>query len=126
MLRMMGFDPDAEVILEMTLYGDHIMLGRPNVTAPIPRSKQADELSVIIEELSNGGMCDADFERLSADGSRRFRVLADAAAGRPVNQVTVARLRRCLERIEAGESLPEAIDGVLVEFPGVQTADSAA
>jgi hypothetical protein len=119
MLRMMGFDPDtdAELSVEMTTYGDHIMLGRPDLIAPVPRSKQADELAAIISELSNQGMFDAEFARLSADGSRRFRVLADAQAGRPVNQVTVARLRRCLERVVMGETMEDAIAGTLVEFP---------
>jgi hypothetical protein len=125
-LEMMGIHPKVDRAIELTSYGSHVMLGRPNVTAPVPREKQAEELAVVIEQLSNRGMCDADFTRLSADGSRRFRVLADANAGRPVNQVTIARLRRCLERIEIGETLEEAIEGTLVEFPGEPTSDSEA
>jgi hypothetical protein len=125
-LSMMGIDPEVDPSIELTAYGAHIMLGRPNVTAPVPREKQASELIALVSELSTEGMGDADFLRLSADGHRRFRVLADAEAGRPVNQVTVVRLRRCLERVAIGETMEDAIAGTLVEFPGTVTSDSKA
>jgi len=116
-LKAMGIDPEVDLAIQLTPYGEHLVLGRPNVIAPVPRAKQTNEMSALVNRLSALGIGEQEFTRLSADGCRRLRFLADANAGRVLNQLTVARLQRCERRLTDHEAVEDAVAAVLAEYP---------
>ena len=125
LLSMLGIGPDH--LVQLTPYRDHMILGRPHVVAPLPPPKSAVEVPELVAKLDTHGLGPSEFARLSHDGTRLLVFVGQAEAGLLVDQVTVARLRRCHERVVTlKESIDQAIEAVLAEFPGTRTSDSEA